>query len=95
PRPGRPGPVGSTFRNVYGIWDLHGLVWEWTAAAHSAMAQHAMHHGGATASHDMGCAGSAAGASDTRDYAAFLRYAFRAALTPGTSLGNLGFRCAL
>ena len=24
-------PVRSTFRDVYGIWDMHGLVWEWTS----------------------------------------------------------------
>lgn len=89
PRGAAPAPVGSTFRNAFGVFDLHGLVWEWVQDAMPA--GHAHHAGGA---HDMGCAGSANGATDPDDYPSFLRYAFRAALTPDAALGTLGFRCA-
>ena len=79
--------VGRGFTNVYGVKDMHGLVWEWTEASHD----HA-HHG--ATKHDMSCAGSAQGASTTLDYAAFMRYAFRSGLTDSSAFENLGFRCA-
>ena len=80
-----PAEVGSTFRNVYGVEDMHGLVWEWVAPAH---------HDHAVGRHDMSCAASARGATDTSDFAAFLRFAFRSGLTPDMRQPNLGFRCA-
>jgi formylglycine-generating enzyme required for sulfatase activity len=83
--------IGSGFRNVWGVRDLHGGVMEWTADFRSAA------HGGA--SHDKRDGGSTCGSGtvhsgDASDYAAFLRAAFRAALTPHTTAANLGFRCA-
>lgn len=88
-----PPPVGQTFRNAYGIWDLHGVVWEWVSDFNNQMATGA-------ARDDRGldrglfCAAGSVDATDRADYAAFLRYAFRSSLT-GTYAGpGLGFRCA-
>ena len=83
-RTSEPGKIGSTFRNAYGVYDMHGLVWEWVAPAH--------HHAGGH--HDMSCAGSARGATDPSDFAAFMRLAFRSGLTPDMRQPGLGFRCA-
>jgi len=79
--------VGSTFRNAFGVWDMHGLVWEWVEPS-------AAHAGHTKAEHDMSCAGSASGATSTTDYAAFLRFAFRSGLDDDSAGAGLGFRCA-
>jgi formylglycine-generating enzyme required for sulfatase activity len=89
-------PVGSTFRNVYGVSDLHGLVWEWTLDFDGAAASHAAHvpHAAPGRAHPLSCAAGAVGASDPANYPAFLRYGFRSALNARTTTDGLGFRCA-
>lgn len=85
---------GTTFRNVYGVSGLHGVIWEWTAddrARHDAMHAGAREHDPA---HDATCAAAALGAGDATNYAAFLRDALRAGLTAATANSHLGFRCA-
>jgi formylglycine-generating enzyme required for sulfatase activity len=93
PNPERFGPVGHGFRNVWGVFDLYGLVWEWTLDFNTALvtgesrADTALERG-------LYCGSGAVGASNFRDYAAFLRYGFRSSLNANYVVGNLGFRCA-
>ena len=82
-------PVESASVNQYGVRGLHDLVWEWVGDPNARIV--AMHEHGA---HDLSCAGAALGATDPRDYPAFLRSAFRSGLTESTRLPTLGFRCA-
>lgn len=99
-RPATRFPIaGSGAANAYGVRDLHGSVWEWTMDAGPASASRLPHasHGHAHAhagAHPVGCASAAIGTSDPTNYPAFLRSAQRAGLTPRTTLGGLGFRCA-
>ncbi|MBS1508543.1 MAG: formylglycine-generating enzyme family protein [Bacteroidetes bacterium] len=85
--------VGQTFKNVYGIFDMHGLVWEWTDDFNSIMLS-------GESRKDKGedknlfCSGGAVGAKDLTNYAGFMRYAFRSSLKGNYCLNNLGFRCA-
>lgn len=79
--------TGAT--NHYGVRGLHDLVWEWVGDPNARIV--AMHEHGA---HDLSCAGAALGATDPRDYPAFLRSAFRSGMTETTRLPTLGFRCA-
>jgi formylglycine-generating enzyme required for sulfatase activity len=86
-----PAPrIGTGFRNAFGVNDMHGVVWEWVESHdHHAMQM------ATSARHDLSCAGSAAGASDPSNFAAFLRYAFRSGLNDESTSSNLGFRCAM
>lgn len=84
--------IGSTFKNYWGIYDLHGLVWEWTIDFNSVLIS-----GESRKDMDMNsnlfCGSAAIGASDLMNYAAFMRYAFRGSLKANYSGRNLGFRC--
>ncbi len=91
PTPGRLPPVGSTARNVYGVSDLHGVVWEWTLDFNSALVT-GESRADASLERALYCGSGAAGAADFEDYAAFMRYAFRSSLEARYSVANLGFR---
>lgn len=65
-------------------------LWEWTLDFNSLPVDGASDSGSAS---QLFC-GAGARARDARDYAAFLRYAFRSSLKASYALRNLGFRCA-
>lgn len=92
-RSSTPGPVGQSDPNYFGVYDMHGSVWEWVFDIGAGMAT-----GDSRSEGDrrlqLVCGGGSAGASDKSDYAAFLRYAFRNGLEGNYSNGSLGFRCA-
>ena len=83
--------VMSSEANLYGVYDLHGLVWEWVNDFNSVIISGESRNDG-----DKGlfCAAGSVGAIDLANYAAFMRYAFRASLKANYALKNLGFRCA-
>ncbi|GDX80898.1 hypothetical protein LBMAG42_27090 [Deltaproteobacteria bacterium] len=85
--------VGLGRANVWGVRDLHGLVWEWVddfnASFVSADARQA--NGGQELKY---CGGGAeASPGDKADYAAFMRSAMRSALSGRSTTRMLGFRC--
>lgn len=84
--------IGSTFKNYYGVYDLHGLVWEWTLDFNSVMLSGESRKG-ATGDNNLFCGAAAIGATDLMNYAAFMRYAFRGSVKARYSIKNLGFRC--
>ena len=91
PTPPRLPAVGTGFKNVYGVGDLHGLVWEWTLDFNSALVTGESRADSAL-DRTRYCGTGASGASDFEDYAAFMRYAFRSSLEARYAVGNLGFR---
>ncbi|HKH90850.1 MAG TPA: formylglycine-generating enzyme family protein [Gemmatimonadaceae bacterium] len=102
-RGGVPPMVRHTSPNLYGVSDLHGVVWEWTSDFNATATDHE-HHAGRHDAHAVGrdkaaarhlyCASSAIGATDPTDYPAFVRYAVRSALTASSTTSGVGFRCA-
>ncbi len=93
PNPERLPDVGHGFRNYWGVFDLHGLVWEWTLDFSTALVT-GESRGDSALERDLFCGAAAVGASDFRDYAAFLRYGYRSSLNASYTIANLGFRCA-
>lgn len=86
-------PVGQGAPNVYGVMDLHGLVWEWVAEVSSTLVSGDSREG-AGADPSRFCGAGALTAGDKGDYASFMRYAFRGSLQARYSTASLGFRCA-
>nr|WP_232829187.1 formylglycine-generating enzyme family protein [Aureibaculum luteum] len=84
--------IGSTYKNYWGIYDLHGLVWEWTADFNSIMLGGESRGDGGQDS-NLFCGSASIGASDLMNYAAFMRYAMRNSLKANNTSKNLGFRC--
>lgn len=93
PAPDKLPEVGAGRANVYGVRDLHGLVWEWVSDFNSAMVTGDA-RGDTGLERQLFCGAGAQGASDRANYAAFMRYGFRSSLKAGYAVHNLGFRCA-
>lgn len=93
PTPERPDRVGSASKNLYGVNDMHGLVWEWVSDFNSVLVT-------GESRQDTGldrglfCAAGVVGSTDPSDYAAYMRYAYRSSLQAKYTVKNLGFRCA-
>jgi formylglycine-generating enzyme required for sulfatase activity len=90
---GRLPEVGETLANQWGIQDLHGVIWEWVEDFNASFAAADNRQDG---DRELGrvCGGAAIGADDVKNYAAFMRFAFRTSLEARYAIHHLGFRCA-
>lgn len=84
--------IGSTFKNYWNVYDLHGLVWEWTSDFNSVLISGESRKDVDNDS-NLFCGSAAIGANDLMNYAAFMRYAIRGSVKAKYTMKNLGFRC--
>ncbi len=89
-----PGAVGTRPPNVWGVRDLHGLIWEWVLDFNTAMLTGDSRTDAGGLERGFFCGAGAQNAQEVGDYPAFMRLGFRSSLSANYCVHNLGFRCA-
>ncbi len=85
--------AGLQAPNVYGVQDLHGLVWEWTEDFSSLLVS-ADNRTQGDADKARFCGAGAISMNDRDNYAVLMRVAMLSSLEARDTTANLGFRCA-
>lgn len=85
--------TGLQAPNVYGVQDLHGLVWEWTEDFSSLLVAGDNRNQG-DADNAKFCGAGALSMDDRDHYAVLMRVAMLSSLDAKDTTLNLGFRCA-
>lgn len=86
-------PVGKTPKNAHGLFDLHGVIWEWVEDFAGLMVS--------VDSREQGdpdlqkyCGAGALSVQDRENYAILMRVAMLSSLQASYTTANVGFRCA-
>jgi formylglycine-generating enzyme required for sulfatase activity len=85
--------VGASPANVFGVQDLHGLVWEWVADFNSLLVS-ADSRGEGDPDITRFCGSGAISMEQKENYAILMRVAMLSSLQARYTTENLGFRCA-
>ena len=78
--------------NLYGVRDLHGLVWEWVDDFNALLVNNDSRSGDDPDKLKF-CGAGAINLQDRQNYAVLMRIALLSSLTASDSTGSLGFRC--
>ncbi len=90
---GHPHEAASSFRNYYGAYAMHGVIWEWVNDFNTALVS-GESRADAGLDRALFCGSGSVGAADFTDYTGFMRFAFRSSLEGRYAISSLGFRCA-
>jgi formylglycine-generating enzyme required for sulfatase activity len=93
PTPERFPPVMRNPSNVYGIYDLHGLVWEWVEDFNGMLVTRDNRQPDSLDKLEF-CGAGALSLEQKENYAVLMRVAFLSSLEAAYTTRNLGFRCA-
>jgi formylglycine-generating enzyme required for sulfatase activity len=85
--------AGLQAPNIYGVQDLHGLVWEWTDDFSALLVSGDNRNQGDTDKLRF-CGAGALSVDDKENYAVLMRVAMLSSLDGADATANLGFRCA-
>ncbi|MCZ7585377.1 MAG: formylglycine-generating enzyme family protein [Deltaproteobacteria bacterium] len=84
--------AGRTAPNVYGLRDLHGVIWEWVLDFNALLVSTDSREAGGAEKYF--CGAGALAAQDKENYAMFMRVGFLSSLQARYTTARLGFRCA-
>ncbi|HEX7026394.1 MAG TPA: formylglycine-generating enzyme family protein [Gammaproteobacteria bacterium] len=93
PTPEKFPPVMQNPANVYGIYDLHGLAWEWVEDFNGMLVTSDNREPGSLDKLEF-CGAGALSLEQKENYAVLMRVAFLSSLKAAYTTRNLGFRCA-
>lgn len=84
--------AGSTERNMYGLYDLHGVIWEWVDDFGALMVSGDNRTQGDPDTLRF-CGAGALSVADRENYPVLMRMAMLSSLSAASTNRNLGFRC--
>ena len=87
-----PSLVTEGAANAYGVVGMHQEVWEWVLDFNTALVTGDA-RGDTDVDRQLFCAGGSVGASDFKNYPAFLRFALRGSVDGSYTHSTMGFRC--